>query len=165
MEASGAESSKKKSKWSILVLLIGTFILFGTCLATVFGIYIDMAGRETKGMLVNDSNCDGNRTCWTARINFNTDSGEEIAIYPNLDQWPFTFDRYIESGTFSSPARIVNVKYLENSPMFAKVNLAYHIEYVNRLTWFFWGLVVTFIGWVINRNKPLLVLDLSKRNK
>lgn len=159
MENARTTEEKKISIWARLTLLAGILIILITCVSTMGAIYLDLAGVKTSGALSNVAKCSGAKTCWTGKVEFTTSAGKEIAFYPKTSRFIFDLDGYVsESG------REVDVRYFETLPMLAKVSVAYHLEYFNKITWALIGLVVAFFGWVATR-KRAVVLDFSKGKK
>lgn len=159
MEKENSGTSKKSPGWFPLVLIAGIAIATGSCLSMLGSVYLDMLGKQAAGELRNVAVCSAGENCWTAQVKFKADNGNEITIHPLQGRWPFAVNQIVQAGAVDDD--VVEVRYLENSPRWAKISLAYHVEYVNRLTWLFWGSVVAFFGWAMNRRKPI-VLDLSR---
>jgi len=165
METNEPGVQKKGLNWAVLVPIIGGLMLSVTMLSVIGSIFLDVVGKDAKGELHNSATgCSINETCWTAQVKFTPVNGDEITIYPLQNQWPFSLDGILQAGELVGASKIVNIKYLESSPYFAKISLAWHLEYANRIEWLFWGTIVSLIGWIMIRNKPI-VLDLSKRNE
>ncbi len=159
MEQTKQTEEKKISIWARLVFLIGILIVLFTCAFTMGAIYLDMAGVQTTGTLLNVAKCSGSKTCWTGKVEFKTNGGEEISFYPQTNRFIFDLDGYATEGH-----RVVDVRYLESFPNIAKVNLIYKLEYLNKVTWTLLGSVIAFFGWVATRKKSI-VLDFSKGKK
>lgn len=159
MENTQATEEKKVSIWARLVLLVGILIVLTTCAFTLGAIYLDVAGTHTTGTLLNVANCTGSRNCWTGKVEFQTNNGENISFYPQTNQFIFDIDGYVSEGY-----REVDVRYLESNPDIAKVSVLYHLEYLNKITWSVIGSVVAFFAWVATRKKST-TLDFRKGNK
>ena len=159
MEQTKQTEEKKISIWARLVLLVGVLIVLATCTFTMGAIYLDIAGAQTTGTLLNVANCSGSRTCWTGKVEFKTNDGEEVSFYPQTNSFIFDLDGYMTEGY-----KAVDVRYLESFPNIAKVSVIYKLEYLNKVTWTVIGSLVAFFGWVATRKKAI-VLDFSKGKK
>lgn len=159
MENSQQKEEKKISIWARLAVLVGVLIVLSTCVITIGAIYLDIAGTQTTGTLLNVATCSGGRNCWTGKVEFKTNDGEDISFYPQTNRFIFDLDGYVTEGY-----REVDVRYLESFPDIAKVSVVYKLEYLNKVTWSVLGSLIAFFGWVATR-KRAIVLDLRKGNK
>ncbi len=127
-------------------------------------LFLDFAGEEAPAVFENTAKCSGSQTCFTAQISFQTKAGETITYRPFMQNSTiYEIDRQIKlANNTSTSSKAVEVRYFESFPRFAKVKLSYFLEYSSVLVWLFWSVVVSLIGLITNRRKPL-VLDFSKK--
>ena len=167
METAISEPSKKRFKWSVLILIISMIFVLSMCGLIAGAIYLDLSGEQTIGTLNNIADCDSSRNCFTGVVTFSTASGEEVSFHPLL-QTPFIYEIDAQAKRSSDPGRAsksIDVRYLKAYPKIAKVALALHLDYANKINFLFWGFVVALFSGIASRDKPLLVLDLRKRKK
>jgi len=166
MDAITPQTQRKKSKWSWLVIAIGIFALSFTCLLTLGSMYLDIAGEKTTGTLENAAKCDSGRSCFTAKITFTSEDGQEVSYYPLFqNSFLYEVDRQIrlESST-NTKGSDVGISYLKDFPRISKVTLSFHLEYIQKFIWAFWGLVILLIGWILSRDRAVTI-DLRKRKQ
>ena len=167
METTGSGTAKKSFKWSVLILVASIIFVLTMCVITMAAIYLDVAGEEVTGRLENVATCDGSRSCFTGKVTFTTNDGREITFSPLL-QTPFIYelDTQIQRNNDESrTSKSIDVRYLRANPKIAKVALIYHMDYLNKINFLFWGSLVVLFSWIAGRNKPAFVLDLSKGKK
>ena len=158
------QTAKRTVRWTILISIAGVLMLLFTCALAAGSLFLDFAGGKSVGTLDNVADCSGSKTCFTARVTFQTNDSETVVYKPFLQNSTiYEMDRQIKLANHeSSSSKAVDVRYFESYPRLAKVSLSFYLEYLNLLIWLFWSLVIAFIGWVTNRRKPI-VLDFSKK--
>lgn len=130
---------------------------------------LDLVGKEAVGKVSNAAtDCSAGRTCWTGQVDFTTQQGEQVTFNPLTFPMLFDLDPLL-SGRSYDDYGAYQVRYLEAFPAFAKVRLAYFLEYTTHLSGLCLGVFLLLIGSAFSssgkRHKPL-VIDLSKfRNK
>ena len=168
MGTAASEPSKKSFKWSVLVLIVSSLFVLIMCAVSIGAIYLDLTGEQAVGTLNNVAkNCDSGKSCFTGKVTFSANSGEEVTFSPLL-QTPFIYeiDTQIKRDSDSSrTSKSIDVRYLKSNPKIAKVALAFHLDYANKINFLFWGCVVAIFSWIASRDKPAFVLDLGKRKK
>lgn len=157
--------NKSINRIGLIFLLLGGLFTFIVCGMIVGGIFLDLFGTETTGKLTNISyRPNDSDNSFTPQITFTTSNGEEISFIAWQGPTYFEINERIKLGGYTSTAfKDVPVHYLESFPKLAKVSLALHVEYINRIIWLFWSFVALMIGVITRRNKPVVV-DLSQRN-
>jgi len=168
METTASEPSKKSFKWSVLVLIVSSLFVLIMCALSIGAIYLDVTGEQAVGTLNNVAkNCDSGKSCFTGKVTFTTNSGEEVTFSPLL-QTPFIYEMDVQikrNSDASRTSKSINVRYLEANPKIAKVALAFYMDYLNKINFLFWGSLVAVFSWIASRDKPSFVLDLRKRKK
>jgi hypothetical protein len=139
-------------------------MLLFTCAVAAGSLFLDFAGEETSGTLENVATCSGSNTCFTAEVTFQTNDGKTVSYKPFLQNSTiYEIDRQVKLAEDTGlSSKSVMVHYLESFPRLVKINLSLYLEYLNVIIWLFWSAVVTLIGWVANREKPM-VLDFRKK--
>lgn len=159
-----ARDNKTVNRIGLIFLLLGGLATIIVCGMISVGIYLDLAGSEAPGEMTNISyNEDRSDNPFTPQITFTTASGEEVSFIAWQGMTPFIINDFVRFGGNAAPTSAeLTVRYLESYPKIAKITLAYHAEYINRIVWLFWSGVALMIGIISRRNKPI-VLDLSQR--
>ena len=162
------ETLKKEARGNSIIRMLGILFFLFTCLAFIGAVTLDLVGEKAIGKVSNAStNCSAGRTCWTGKVEFTTNKGEEISFYPLTAPMLFDLDPFL-SGRSYDDYGAYQVRYFEAFPAFAKVRLAYFLEYTTHLTGLCAGVFCLVIASAFSstgkRNKPL-VLDLSKWRK
>jgi len=152
-----------------ILLVIGILILLLSCLFSVGSLMLDLVGTKAIGKLSNAAvGCSRGDSCWTGRVDFTTQSGEEVSFHPMTAPMLFDFDPALSGRPYEQYGEY-QVRYLESFPKLAKVKLAFFLEYINLLGGVGLGAFLTLIGFLISGdpNKPRkpLVLDLSRLRK
>lgn len=165
MQQSQPTPRKKKP----ILLVIGVLILLVSCLFSVGSLMLDLVGAKAIGKVSNVAvGCSRGDSCWTGRVDFTTQDGEEVSFYPMTDPILFDLDPALSGRSYEQYGEY-QVRYLESFPKLAKVKLAFSLEYIDLLGGVLLGAIFTLFGFLSagDPNKPHkpFVLDLSRLRK
>ncbi len=167
MENKESTETKKRSAKDYFLILFGILVFIISCGFFVGSIALDIAGEKVIGKLSNTAleDCPSGHTCWTGRIDFTTQDGEQITFYPMTNQFFFNFDPWLSGRSYEEYGDY-QVRYFAQFPQLAKVKLAYFLEYVNLICGSGIGAFILFLSYAFSSfgRKPV-VLDLSKPRK
>jgi hypothetical protein len=165
MEDNKQVETRKAVKAGRGTLIAGILITLFACMALIGSVMLDVVGEKAVGKLSNVSTgCSAGKTCWTGKMEFTAQNGEEISFYPTTFPMLFDFDPVLSGRPYEEYGNY-QVRYLQNFPQLAKVKLAFYLEYTNLGCALGIGLIVLLIGYLSSRpNKPI-VIDLSKRKQ
>lgn len=151
------------------MILVGIIAMVLSCVFFVGAVMLDIAGKEATGKLSNaaSGNCSAGKTCWTSRVDFTTQSGEQITFYPMTFPMLLDFDPFLSGRPYEKYSEY-QVRYLEAYPQIAKIKLAFFLEYVNTICGLGIGVFVLLLSYLFSSfgksHKPI-VIDLSKRKQ
>jgi hypothetical protein len=150
------------------IKILGIIVFIVACLASISAAMLDLAGEQAVGKVSNAAtNCSGGKTCWTGKVEFTTTNGESIIFYPFTAPMLFDADPFLSGRSYEDYSNY-QVRYLAAYPQFAKVKLAYFLEYTTHISGLCLGGFLLLIGSAFSGskkpNKPL-VLDLSSFRK
>jgi|SRR5690606_19979568 hypothetical protein len=162
------EPENKKSLKDYLFVLVGMLVLITSCAFFAGSVVLDLAGEKAIGKLSNAAlgECSSGKTCWTGRMDFTTQDGEQITFYPMTPFWLFDFDPWLSGRAYGEDYGDYQVRYFEAYPQIAKVKLAYFLEYFNLICGVGIGIFVLFLTYLLSGfgRKPI-VLDLRHLRK
>lgn len=149
--------------WATLSLGILAFVI--TCVFMAGSVALDLVGEKTTGKLSNVAECSGNKSCWTSRVDFTTNTGEEVAFYPMTFPMLLDFDPFLSGRPYEEYGEY-QVRYFAAYPQVAKIKLAYFLEYINHICGLCVGAFLLLISAAFSRSgkahKPI-VIDLSRK--
>lgn len=167
MENTESAETKKRSPKDYAMILFGILVFIISCGFFVGSIALDVTGEKAIGELSNASlgDCPPGKTCWTGRMDFTTEDGEQVTFYPMTFPMFFDFDPFLSGRPYEEYGDY-QVRYFEAFPQIAKVKLAYFLEYGNMICGLGIGMFVLFLTYVFSSfgRKPI-VLDLSNLRK
>lgn len=163
-QAQDNKDKKTVNRIGLIFLLLGGLATLIVCGMISVGIFLDVAGAEAPGEMTNISYDEARSdNPFTPQITFTTADGEKVSFIAWQGMTPFIINDFVRFGSDTAPTSAeLTVRYLESYPKIAKITLAYHAEYLNRINWLFWSGVALMIGIITRRNKPI-VIDLSQR--
>lgn len=158
---------KNRTPKDYAMILFGLLVFIISCGFFAGSIALDIAGEEAIGELSNAAfgDCPPGKTCWTGRMDFTTNAGEQITFYPMTSFIFFDFDPFLSGRSYEEYGDY-QVRYFESYPQIAKVKLAFFLEYVNMVCGLGIGVFVLFLTYMFSSfgRKPI-VLDLSHLRK
>jgi hypothetical protein len=139
-------------------------VLF-VCIYFSGAIALDTFGEKNTGTLYNDmGDCGGGKTCWTTKVEFTANNGEQITFYPLVSSFLLDFEPVLSGKPYAEYGNF-DVRYFESFPQSAKIKIVFHLEELGKLPWIFLGLFLILIGKSSSRaNKPMAI-DLSALRK
>lgn len=165
MEIQQETTQPKNSRRNWVIFLLGILALLIACVFMAGSIALDLIGEKTTGTLSNAAECSGSKTCWTSRVDFTTNTGEEITFYPLTFPILLDFDPFLSGRSYEEYSEY-QVRYLANYPQLAKIKLAYFLEYINHICGLLVGAFLYMLSTMFSRSgkahKPF-VIDLSKK--
>ena len=146
-------------------MVIGILMILFTCIYFACAIALDTFGEKTIGRSYADmGDCGGSKTCWTEKVEFTANNGEQITFYPLVSPLLLDFEPVLSGKPYEEYGNF-EVRYFESFPQLAKIKMVFHLEKVGKLPWIFLGLFLVLIGMSSSRpNKPM-VLDLRHLRK
>ncbi len=151
------------------MILFGVIVMILACAFFIGAITLDVIGKEAVGKLSNaaSGNCSAGKTCWTSRVDFTTQSGEQVTFYPMTFPMLLDFDPFLSGRPYEQYSEY-QVRYLEAYPQIAKIKLAFFLEYANTICGLGIGAFILLLSYLFSSfgksHKPI-VIDLSKRNQ
>ena len=162
------DSIQNEARGSSTIKLLGILTLIVACLALISAAMLDLTGKQAIGKVSNAAtNCSGGSTCWTGKVEFTTANGESITFYPFTAPMLFDADPFLSGRSYADYGNY-QVRYLAAYPQFAKVKLAYFLEYTTHISGLCLGGFLLLIGSAFSGSKKPhkpLVLDLSSLRK
>jgi hypothetical protein len=149
------------------IFFIGILAMLVSCAFFIGAIALDLTGKQAVGKLSNAAagNCSAGKTCWTGRMDFTTQSGEQITFYPMTFPMLLDFDPFLSGRSYEKYGEY-QVRYFEAYPQIAKVKLAFFLEYVNTICGLGVGVFLFLLSYLFSSSgkprKPI-VIDFSKR--
>jgi len=149
-------------------MLIGVLMVLFTCVYFAGAIALDSFGEKTTGRSYADmGDCGGSKTCWTEKVEFTTNNGEQITFYPLVSSFLIDFEPVLSRKPYEEYGNF-EVRYFESFPQIAKIKMIFHLEEVGKLPWLVLGFFLVLIGMASSRgnrpNKPM-VIDLRYLRK
>lgn len=159
------EVLKKEARGNQAIKAISILFFIFTCVSFLTAIALDVIGKKTTGKVSNAAvGCSSGKTCWTGKVDFTTDNGEEVSFYPFTAPMLFDLDPFLSGRPYEEYGKY-QVRYFEFFPQIAKVKLAFFLEYSTHLLGLCLGSFLLLIGSAFSTSgkphKPI-VIDLSK---
>ena len=170
MENEQQQVLRKEALGNNVIRIIGILSFLFTLFSCAGAVMLDLVGQKAIGKVSNAAvNCPPGKTCWTGRVDFTTEQGEQVTFHPLTAPMLFDFDPFLGGRSYADYGNY-QVRYFAPFPKFAKVKLAYFLEYSTQVTGCCFGVFMLLIASAFSTkpgkpHKPL-VIDLSKfRNK
>ena len=170
MENEQQQVLRKEALGNNAIRFIGILCFLFTLLSCAGAVTLDLIGKKAIGKVSNAAvNCPPGKTCWTGKIDFTTDKGEQITFYPMTAPMLFDFDPFLSGRSYEEYGNY-QVRYFAPFPKFAKVKLVYFLEYSSQVLGCCFGAFMLLIASAFStkpgKERKPLVIDLSKfRNK
>ena len=160
---------EKENAGNKAIRFISILCFLFTLLSCAGALALDLIGEKAIGKVSNAAvNCPPGKSCWTGKIDFTTKQGEQVTFYPMTAPMLFDFDPFLSGRSYEEYGNY-QVRYFAPFPKFAKVKLAYFLEYSSQVLGCSFGTFMLLIASAFS-NKPgkgraPLVIDLSKFRK
>ena len=111
------ENKKPAGARDYALIILGILAMLIACLFFAGSVALDVVGEKATGELSNAAfgHCSAGKTCWTGRMDFTTNDGEQVTFYPMTNPILLDHDNGLSGRSYEEYGNY-DVRYLESFP-------------------------------------------------